>query len=113
MDPLLTVNMEQTPEGVFVYCPELDIYTAGADQAEAERKFVSLLFEYYDTLDHNRARLDEIMRSHLEFYERKLFPEMLSLSCLQINGPATSKPASEKALPTRIHEHDSGWYLFP
>ena len=78
MDPLLTVNMEQTPEGVFVYCPELDIYTAGADQAEAERKFVSLLFEYYDTLDHNRARLDEIMRSHLEFYERKLFPETLA-----------------------------------
>lgn len=74
---LLTLQLEHTPEGVFAYCPELDIYTSGSDQAEAERKFAALLFEYYDVLDNNRAKLDDTMRSHLEFYESKLLPQML------------------------------------
>ncbi|MFB0533966.1 MAG: hypothetical protein ACETWR_03175 [Anaerolineae bacterium] len=77
MKPLLTVEFHKTPEGVHIYCPELDIYTDGLNQADAERMFVSLLFEYYDALRLNRERLDDVMRSHLEFYERQFFPEML------------------------------------
>ena len=77
MEPLLTIQFHHTPEGVYVYCPELDLYTDGVDQADAERMFISLLFEYYDALRLNADKLDDTMLSHLEFYERRLFPEML------------------------------------
>jgi hypothetical protein len=77
MKPLLTLEFSQTPEGVFVYCPELDIYTSGVDRFEAERKFASLIFEYYEALSQNREKLDEIIEAHLLFLEKEFFPQLL------------------------------------
>ncbi|MDI6794473.1 MAG: hypothetical protein QME81_16675 [bacterium] len=77
--PLLTLQFNSDTEGVFVYCSELDIYTSGSNKDEAERKFILLLFEYYDTLFNNQEDLDEIMQAHLEFYEHQLFPEIFHL----------------------------------
>ncbi|MCI2432711.1 hypothetical protein LM602_09280, partial [Candidatus Acetothermia bacterium] len=63
-----------------VYCPELDLYTDGITEQEAQERFASLLLEYYGFLIQHPDKLDESMREHLVFYERELLPELLSLT---------------------------------
>ncbi len=79
-DHLLNLQIRKTPEGVSIYCPELDLYTDGVTEQEAQERFASLLLEYYDFLVRHPDRLDETMREHLDFYERQLLPELLSLT---------------------------------
>ena len=48
---LLNVQITKENLGVTLYCPELNIHVAGKTEAQARKKFVNAIFEYYDFLE--------------------------------------------------------------
>lgn len=72
----LTAIYNETPEGISVYCAELDLYTDGKDMGEAKEKLFSLTYEYYHVLRKNEKKLDPIMKSHFDYYKTVLLPAL-------------------------------------
>lgn len=73
---LLSVILNKTPEGVSVYCPELDIQTDGPDKDGAMEALFEAITDYYHVLKKNQGQLSQNMRRHLEIYETKLIPAL-------------------------------------
>ncbi|GFP32972.1 hypothetical protein HKBW3S42_01283 [Candidatus Hakubella thermalkaliphila] len=76
----LTFKFEKTEEGVFVYCPELNLYTDGKDEQEAESHLTTLVVDYYHVLAKHRDSLGPELRKNLTYYEERILP-LISRYC--------------------------------
>ncbi len=81
MDPLLTAEISHDEIGVTLYCPELNIHTSGRSEAEARRKFIDAIFEYWQFLAaHDEFNQETPCREHLALLTDKVIPSLTQAS---------------------------------
>lgn len=77
MEPLLTAKISRDEIGVTLYCPELNIYTSGQTEAEARRKFIDAIFEYWHFLvAHDEFNQETPYKEHLALLTEKVIPRL-------------------------------------
>lgn len=73
-DKPLTFKFEKTEEGVFAYCPELNLYTDGKNEQEAESHLITLIVDCYHVLVKHKDSLGPELKKNLIYYEERILP---------------------------------------